>query len=115
MGEKFWLIEEDKALVESVLGAEAVQFFVWLASSNILSEFAAPAGVAGVQDGLSKVVEGSDWTYAIYWQVSTSKSGKSAWIRGDGHCRDYRGTEKMDGNEYRDQRLVGGDRRKQAC
>ncbi|CDP03717.1 unnamed protein product [Coffea canephora] len=114
MGEKFWLIEEDKALVESVLGAEAVQFFVWLASSNILSEFAAPAGVAGVQDGLSKVVEGSDWTYAIYWQVSTSKSGKSALIWGDGHCRDPRGTEKMDGNDYRDQRFAGGDRRKQA-
>lgn len=114
MGEKFWLIEEDKALVESVLGAEAVQFFVWLTSNNILSEFAAPAGDLGVQDGLSKIVEGSDWTYAIYWQVSTSKSGKSALIWGDGHCREPKGAEKKDGNDYRDQRFAAGDRRKRA-
>ena len=35
-----------------------------------------------MQDRLSKIVKGSDWTYAIYWQVSTSKSGKSALILG---------------------------------
>lgn len=114
MGEKFWLNEEDKALVESVVGAEAVQFFIWLTSNNVLSEFAAPAGDLGVQDGLAKIVEGSDWTYAIYWQVSTSKSGKSALIWGDGHCREPKGTEKKDGVDYKDQRFLEGDRRKQA-
>ncbi|KAL3531253.1 hypothetical protein ACH5RR_010575 [Cinchona calisaya] len=114
MGEKFWLVEEDKALVESVLGTEAVQFFVWLISNNVLAEFALPAGDLGVQDGLSKIVEGSDWTYAIYWQVSTSKSGKSALIWGDGHCREPKGTEKKGESEYKDPRFVEGDRRKQA-
>ncbi|KAL3517667.1 hypothetical protein ACH5RR_020256 [Cinchona calisaya] len=114
MGEKFWLIEEDKALVESVLGTEAVQFFIWLISNNILSEFAAPSGDLGVHDGLSKIVEGSDCAYAIYWQVSTSKSGKSALIWGDGYCRGSKGTVKKGENEYMDQRFVEGDWRKQA-
>lgn len=116
MGDKFWLVKEDKALVERVLGSEAVEFFIWLATNNVLSEFTAPGGDLRVQKGLSQIVEGSNWTYAIYWHVSTSKSGKSALIWGDGHCRETKGSEKKD-SEYNDDNkervIVGGDHRKQ--
>lgn len=114
MGEKFWLVEKDKALVESVLGTEAVEFFVWLASNNVLSEFSAVGGDLGIQDGLTKIVEGCDWTYAIYWQVVTSKSGKSALIWGDGHCREPKPTEKTDERTPKDQSLALGEMRKMA-
>lgn len=116
MGDKFWLVKEDKALVEHVLGSEAVEFFIWMATNNVLSEFTAPGGDLRVQKGLSQIVEGSNWTYAIYWHVSTSKSGKSALIWGDGHCREPKGTEKEKKvAEYddKDRLSVGGDQRKQ--
>ncbi|XAR58615.1 hypothetical protein NMG60_11014087 [Bertholletia excelsa] len=109
MGEKFWLNEEDKGLVESVLGSEAFEFLVASASGNVLSEFVpAASGDLGVQQALCKVVDGSDWTYAIFWQVSKSKSGNSALIWGDGHCREPKG------GEVEDQKLEEGDRKKRA-
>ncbi|CAI9107681.1 OLC1v1007095C1 [Oldenlandia corymbosa var. corymbosa] len=114
MGEKFWLLGRDKALVESALGSEAVEFFIWLASNNVLSEFSSLGGDLGVQDSLTKIVEGSDWTYAIYWQVVTSKSGKSALIWGDGHCREPKPTEKKDGKDMMGQSSAEGERRKLA-
>lgn len=118
MADKFWLVKEDKALVEHVLGSEAVEFFIWLATNNVLSEFTPPGGDLRVQKGLSQIVEGSNWTYAIYWHVSTSKSGKSALIWGDGHCREPKGSEKKDSEENNDDNnkdrvIVGGNQRKQ--
>ncbi|KAH7863263.1 hypothetical protein Vadar_015439 [Vaccinium darrowii] len=44
MGEKFWLNEVDKGMVESVLGREAFEFS---ASGKVLSEFASLAGDLG--------------------------------------------------------------------
>lgn len=105
MGEKFWVKEEDKALVESVLGGEAFEYLVWLASSNVFLEFAAPARELGLQTGLRKILEGSDWSYAVFWQVCNTKSGKSALIWGDGHCT------KQEGDETED-RSSGGDSKK---
>lgn len=87
MSEKFWVNVEDKVMVESVLGSEACQFLISLASDNVLSNFITPAGDLGVQQGLCKLVEASNWNYAIFWQVVSSKSGGSALIWGDGHCR----------------------------
>lgn len=87
MSEKFWVNVEDKVMVESVLGTEACQFLISLASDNVLSNFITPARDLGVQRGLSKLVEGSNWNYAIFWQVVSSKIGESALIWGDGHCR----------------------------
>lgn len=88
MGDKFWVNEEDKVMVESVLGTEACKFLISLASNNVLADFVSPAGDLGVQKGLCQLVEGSNWNYAIFWQVVSSKSGGSALIWGDGHCRD---------------------------
>ncbi|VFQ59698.1 unnamed protein product [Cuscuta campestris] len=87
MGEKLWVSEEDRSLVEGVLGRQAVDFFNWSASHNLLSDFVAPCGGnLTVRQNLCKIVEDFDWAYAIYWQVAKSKSGKSALIWGDGHC-----------------------------
>lgn len=96
MGEKFWVKEEDKAMVEATLGTEAFAFLVCSASSKVLSEFTPKAGDLSVQQGLSKILEGSNWSYAIFWQISSSKSGKSALIWGDGRCRESKGGEARD-------------------
>ncbi|KAK6120044.1 hypothetical protein DH2020_046174 [Rehmannia glutinosa] len=101
MGNKFWLNEEEKAMVERVLGNEASEYFAWSASNNVLSEFVASGGDLGVHQTLCKIVEQSDWAYAIYWHVSKSKSGKSALIWGDGHCKDPiedENEQSIDGN-----------------
>ncbi|KAA8550782.1 hypothetical protein F0562_002466 [Nyssa sinensis] len=112
MGEKSWLNEEDKAMVEDVLGTEAFEFLVASASDNVLSEFVASAGDLSVQQGLRKIIEGSYWSYAIFWQVSRSKSGHPALIWGDGHCREPKGTEVGNGNCSGDRKLEERDRKK---
>ncbi|KAG8389241.1 hypothetical protein BUALT_Bualt02G0208400 [Buddleja alternifolia] len=113
MGIKFLLNEEDKTIVESVLGSEATEYFSWSASNDVLSEFAASGGDLGVQQVLSKIVEGSDWTYAIYWHVSKSKSGKSALIWGDGYCQETKeGNDNKTNNGPKDEKPVEGDCRK---
>ncbi|KAI3460942.1 hypothetical protein Pfo_017605 [Paulownia fortunei] len=113
MGNKFWLNEEDKAMVERVLGTEATEYFAWSASNNVLSEFTASGGDLGVQQALCKIVEGSsDWTYAIYWHVSKSKSGKSALIWGDGHFREPKEVEDEDSNSSGNEKSMKEDSRK---
>ncbi|KAG8370768.1 hypothetical protein BUALT_Bualt13G0017800 [Buddleja alternifolia] len=109
MGKKFWSNEEDKAMVERVLGSEAAEYFTWSASNNVLSEFSASGGDLGVQEALCKIVEGSDWTYAIYWHVSKSKSGKSALIWGDGHCKE---SKECENNISEVEKSLEGDRKR---
>ncbi|OMO78434.1 hypothetical protein CCACVL1_14389 [Corchorus capsularis] len=88
MGEKFWVNEEDKAMVESVLGTEASEVLISLASKNLLSDLVSPPpSDLAVQQRLCQIVDGSNWNYAIFWQVSSLKSGGSILIWGDGHCR----------------------------
>nr|WOV89685.1 MYC2 [Pogostemon cablin] len=114
MGNKFLLNEVDKSVVESVVGSEATKYFEWSASNNVLSEFCASGGDLGVQQALCEIVEGSDWLYAIYWHVSKSKSGKSALIWGDGHCREPKEGEGEDENSNgsKDGKPMKVDRRK---
>lgn len=111
MGDKFWLNEEDKAMVESVLGSECVEYFVWSASNKLLSEFTVSSGDLGVQQELCRILEGSDWTYAIYWQVSKSRSGKPALIWGDGHCQELNEGEDKGGNGTKNQNLAEENRK----
>ncbi|KAK9067573.1 hypothetical protein SSX86_011684 [Deinandra increscens subsp. villosa] len=93
MGDKIRLEEEDKGMLESVLGHEAFSFLIWSASNKVPDEFRPKTKDLGVQDGLHKILEGSDWNYAIFWQVSNSKSGKSALVWGDGHYKEPKGSE----------------------
>lgn len=94
MGAKFWSSEGEKNMMEALLGKEASEFLVYSASSKVFSDFVSSSGDLGVQEGLCKLVEGTEWTYAIFWQVCKSKSGNSALIWGDGHCRDPKGGER---------------------
>ncbi|KAL6499540.1 hypothetical protein OROGR_027450 [Orobanche gracilis] len=87
MGHKSCLNKEERETVEKVLGNEAAEYLAWSASKNVLSEFAFSSADLGVHQTVCKVVEESDWSYAIYWHVSKSKSGRSALIWGDGHCK----------------------------
>ncbi|XP_068325455.1 transcription factor bHLH3-like [Pyrus communis] len=106
MGEKFWVNdEEDKVMVESVLGTEACWFLISLASENVLSDLIRPWGKLGVQQGLNEPVTGSNWNYAIFWQAVSSKSGGSALGWGDGHCRDTKDGGAGDANSSRDSSL----------
>ncbi|XP_062080650.1 transcription factor bHLH3 [Humulus lupulus] len=91
MGEKFWVKIEDKVMVESVVGTEACQFLISLASDNGISGFNTPAGDLGVQQGLCQLVESCNLNYAIFWRVVNLKSGGAALIWGDGHCRTQKG------------------------
>ncbi|KAL8224934.1 hypothetical protein R6Q57_017491 [Mikania cordata] len=93
MGDKFRLDEEDKAMLESVLGQEAFNFLIWSASNKVPDEFRSKTRDLGVKDGLHKILEGQDWNYAIFWQVSNAKSGKSALVWGDGHYKESKGNE----------------------
>ncbi|KAK2648669.1 hypothetical protein Ddye_016158 [Dipteronia dyeriana] len=110
MGEKFWVSEQDKAMVESVLGTEACELLISSSSNNLLADLVSPPGDLGVQPRLRQVVEGSNWNYVIYWHASTLKSSGSALIWGDGHCRDPKGGEVADANPIVDGKLEGVER-----
>ncbi|XWS46932.1 hypothetical protein CRYUN_Cryun14cG0110500 [Craigia yunnanensis] len=112
MGEKFWVHEEDKAKVESVLGTGACEFLISLASKNILSDLVTPpSSDLGVQQRLCQIVDGSNWNYVIFWQVSTLKSGGSILIWGDGHCRDPKLGGVGDASTSRDGKLEGFEKK----
>ena len=111
MGEMLWVNEEEKVIVESVLGTEACQLLISLASENLLSDLARPPGQLGVQQGLSQLVQGSNWNYAIFWQVVGLKSGGAALIWGDGHCRDTKGGGVGDESSSRDGNLEGAQKK----
>lgn len=106
MGDKFGLEEEDKVMIENVLGREACDYLLWSASNKLPEEFRSRTTDLGVQDGLRKILEGSDWNYSIFWQVSNSKSGKSALIWGDGHYKDSTETQIATHENVRKKRVL---------
>lgn len=94
------LNQDDRAMFESVVGSEACEFLISSASSNLLSQFGSPAHSKSTEQGLSRIVaDGSVWSYAIYWLVSSSKNGGSALVWGGGHRCSPNGEELGDGNE----------------
>lgn len=81
MGEKkIWGNEEEKAIAESILGSEALNY---LTSTSEPPN--SPPISPIVQQELARLVNGLEWTYAIFWQVSRSKSGEQNLIWGEGH------------------------------
>ncbi|MED6172478.1 hypothetical protein PIB30_050462 [Stylosanthes scabra] len=109
MNEKFCVSDEDKGVLESVLGAEAVAYFVSALSKNIFSSMVASASALASAGSdsvllrrLCQVVEGSKWNYAVFWQVAGLKSGGSALIWGDGQCRDLKGGGSGEGGSEGD-------------
>ncbi|KAF5738905.1 putative DNA binding protein [Tripterygium wilfordii] len=86
MNDKCWVNEREKTMIESILGTEAGNYLL-STTKNVLSDLVSPAGALGVQPGLCQLAEGSNWNYAIFWQVSSLKSGGSVLVWGDGHCK----------------------------
>ncbi|KAL8170321.1 hypothetical protein V2J09_022125 [Rumex salicifolius] len=87
MSDKLWLNDGEKSMVEAVLGADAAEFLTASASNKSLSEFDSFDDDLDVQQGLCKVVDESNWSYAIYWKLASSQNGVPALIWGDGYCQ----------------------------
>lgn len=91
---------EDKAMAARVLGARA---FDYLISSSISAECSlmAMGNDENLQNKLSDLVEQPNfakfsWNYAIFWQLSRSKSGELVLGWGDGCCREPREDEESE-------------------
>lgn len=95
VGRGFWS-EEDRSMAVSVLGPQA---FDYLTKSHASSDglITAVGGETNLQNKLVDLVEGpsgSGWSFAIFWQISRSKSGDVVLGWGDGHLRDPREGEE---------------------
>ncbi|KAG6496002.1 transcription factor MTB1-like [Zingiber officinale] len=96
MAESTWS-EEEKAMAAAVLGPEA---FDYLAASQACSDGLTDAAEADLQSRLLDLVEGPPdrpgvgWNYAIFWQISRSKTGDVVLGWGDGSCREPREGEE---------------------
>ncbi|XP_009627739.1 transcription factor MTB2 [Nicotiana tabacum] len=93
LGNMLWS-DEDKAMVAAVLGTKA---FDYLMSSSVSAECSlmAMGNDENLQNKLSDLVERPNganfsWNYAIFWQISRSKSGELVLGWGDGCCREPR-------------------------
>ncbi|XP_058783753.1 transcription factor MTB1-like [Vicia villosa] len=87
--------EQDKSMLQTVLGPPAFYFVITncLSNENVLIAIggSAATGADSLQNKLSDLVENSstfNWNYAIFWQLSQSKSGDYILGWGDGCCRD---------------------------
>jgi len=84
--------EGEKAMVGAVLGGRALEFLTTNSVSNE-SVLMAVGSDEGLQNKLSDLVERPNdsnfsWNYAIFWQLSQSKSGDWVLGWGDGCCRE---------------------------
>ncbi|KAI4364688.1 hypothetical protein MLD38_020745 [Melastoma candidum] len=97
--------EEEKAAISSVIGSQAFDYLFAGAFSN-QSLLLALGSDENLQAKLADLVDRPDssvfsWNYAIFWQISSSKSGEWLLGWGDGSCR-----EPRDGEETAGARLV---------
>ncbi|XVE77288.1 hypothetical protein DITRI_Ditri13aG0050300 [Diplodiscus trichospermus] len=101
--------DEDKAMVAAVLGRRA---FDYLISSSVSNEnlLMAINSDENLQNKLSDLVDRPNasnfsWNYAIFWQISRSKS--SDWVLGwgDGCCREPKEGEESDATRILNLRL----------
>lgn len=99
MGGMAWT-DEDRAMVETVLGTRAYDY---LLTSSVVSEnlLMAVGSDENLQNKLSDLVDRPNasnfsWNYAIFWQISQSKSGDWVLGWGDGSCREPREGEESE-------------------
>ncbi|XP_010242396.1 PREDICTED: transcription factor bHLH13-like [Nelumbo nucifera] len=99
LGGGFWN-DEDKATIVAVLGSRA---FDYLTTSTVSSEglMTAVGNDADLQNKLSELVDGPNasnftWNYAIFWQISSSKTGELVLGWGDGYCREPKEGEESE-------------------
>jgi hypothetical protein len=88
--------EEEKSVCASVLGSDA---FTYLTKGGgaIFEGLVATSTVLDLQNKLQNLVEADGqnfhWNYAIFWQLSRTKSGDFVLGWGDGSCREPHGTD----------------------
>lgn len=89
--------EEDRVMASSILGAKA---FDYLMSNSVSAECSliSMSNDENMQNKLSDLVERPNsanfcWNYAIFWQLSRSKTGDLVLEWGDGCCREPRENE----------------------
>ncbi|RYR02691.1 hypothetical protein Ahy_B06g081485 isoform E [Arachis hypogaea] len=104
MGRVVW-DDDDKATVAAVLGARALDFLVTNAVSNE-NLLVAVGSDETLQNKLSDLVDRPNlsnfsWNYAIFWQLSQSKSGDWVLGWGDGSCREPNDAEEGGGGGVR--------------
>ncbi|XP_030468291.2 transcription factor MTB1-like [Syzygium oleosum] len=97
--------DEEKAMVAAVLGTRAFDYLVSssVSNDNLLMSIGSDENL---QNKLSDLVDHPDssnfsWNYAIFWQISRSKSGDWLLGWGDGSCR-----EPKDGEESEATRIL---------
>lgn len=97
--------DEEKAMVAAVLGTRAFDYLVSrsVSNENLLMSIGSDENM---QDKLSNLVDHPNssnfsWNYAIFWQISRSKSGDWLLGWGDGSCR-----EPKDGEESEATRIL---------
>ncbi|CAK7346450.1 unnamed protein product [Dovyalis caffra] len=112
MDEKFW-VNDEKGMVESLLGVEACEFLITSASKNLLNDLVSPPVNSGVQQGLVQLAEGFNWNYAILWYASGLKSGGPILVWGDGICPDPKGRGVGNGSSSGDGKSEGAEKRKE--
>ncbi|OWM68641.1 transcription factor MTB1 [Punica granatum] len=105
MAGELWDNDEERAMVAAVLGTRA---FDYLISSSLSNEnlLMGVGSNENLQNRLSDLVDrpnasGFSWNYAIFWQISQSKSGDLVLGWGDGCCR-----EPRDGEESEATRII---------
>lgn len=101
--------DEDKTVVAAVLGTRAFNYLMACSVSNE-NLFMAVRNDENLQNKLSDLVERPNasnfsWNYAIFWQLSHSKSGEWVLGWGDGSCRDPRDGEETDSTQILSLRL----------
>ncbi|KAL5571441.1 hypothetical protein UlMin_021725 [Ulmus minor] len=103
--------DEDRTMVATVLGTRAFDYLI----SNPVSEthLIAIGSDENLQNKLSDLVDRPNasnfsWNYAIFWQISRSKSGDLVLGWGDGSCREPREGEESEATRILNLRLEDG-------
>ncbi|KAL4566993.1 hypothetical protein LXL04_022563 [Taraxacum kok-saghyz] len=92
--------DEEKAIVAAVLGTRAFDYLISSSAGNECS-LTALATDDSLQNKLSDLVDNPNsanfsWNYAIFWQISRSKSGDLVLVWADGSCREPREGEEFE-------------------
>ncbi|XP_010556598.1 PREDICTED: transcription factor bHLH13-like [Tarenaya hassleriana] len=92
--------EDDKDIVGSLLGKRGLDYLLSNSVSNE-NHLMTMASDENLQDKLSDLVERPNasnfsWNYAIFWQISRSKTGDSVLCWGDGSCREPKEGEESE-------------------
>ncbi|XP_071692513.1 transcription factor MTB1-like [Rutidosis leptorrhynchoides] len=93
--------DEEKAIVAAVLGSKAYDYLISNPISNECLSTSLTTIDDSLQNKLSDLVDNPNsanfsWNYAIFWQISKSKTGDLVLVWGDGSCREPKEGEEIE-------------------